>query len=158
MHRGMRRQMSLSEWSRLSLLETNGNLIMLLCRAGLTRLKGQQAGLRGRRSPLCTFLPAGSGGSPFLLPQPLHCPGVLGLHKHPESRSEGKRRRRRQRVATIFPWAPQGSYLPLSSSSCQHSPLACLLYDQAPLQFTLQSSPLCSTLRVIFSSLAQSSL
>lgn len=83
---------------------------------------------------------------------------VPGLHKHPEARSEGKRKRRQQRVATISPMAPQGSYLPLSSSSCKLSPLACLLYDQAPLLFTLQSSPLCSTLRVIFSCLAQNSL
>lgn len=82
---------------------------------------------------------------------------VLGLHKHPESRSEGKRKRRQQ-SCNHFPMAPQGSYLPLSSSSCKLSPLACLLYDQALLLFTLQSSPLCSTLRVIFSCLAQNSL
>ena len=76
------------------------------------------------------------------------------------ARSEGRRNRRRQRTAISSPWplraptslSPAG---PASSPLCPAFACAC---DQAPLLFTLQSSPLCSALWVIFSSLAQNSL
>lgn len=150
-----------AEWARLARNEWEFDYAALHSWANtIKRLAGR---IQRKEAPLCPSLPA-AGGSPFLPPLPSWGGGAA----HPLSwdftktqspaRSGGRRKRRWRRAATRSsrPCQAPTSLSPAGPVSSPFCP-ACAC-DQAPLLFTLQSSPLCSALWVIFSSLAQNSL